>query len=242
MNIKMNLRDSKLKHWVSLSLSLLPEPFQNTMCERKQQNGNCSYGAWGGCPPPSHSPCAKTAPQLCRRHKVVHAHCLLWQLTSQLAWIIPRFQQRRHQDTCDRRQLPLKKRGGIPVGQLGAASGPGSETWSFHRASWQSGSGTSFMPWIGENGSSSILARLLRPWLESKDCCNVPHRSMLYLAKEWQFQTEQEGETRGKVLHLKNKPGATRGVGWAFRDLAVSGTRGACHPPAWARFTWFHFK
>lgn len=95
-NLKMNLIASKSKQWVSFSFPFLPELFQSTMCERKQQNGNCSYGAWGGCSPPSHSPCAKTAPQLCRRHKVVRVHCLPWQLRSQLALITPLFQHKRH--------------------------------------------------------------------------------------------------------------------------------------------------
>lgn len=47
----------------------------------------------------------------------------------------------------------------------------------------------------------------------AKMCPNAPCGSMLYLAEEWYFWSEQGREGRGKVLHLENVPGTTRGVG-----------------------------
>lgn len=154
------------------------------MCKRKQQNENCSHGAWGGCPPPSHSPCAKTAPQLCCRHKVVHAYCLLWQLTSQLAQITPHFQQRHHQDTCDRHQLPLKKMGGIPAGHQGTAMAPALRPAALHITSHQRAELGPALYWgLGEGGSSILLlARWLGRWLEPKVVLMLP-KALCYI---WQ--------------------------------------------------------
>lgn len=71
-----------------------------------------------------------------------------------------------------------------------------------------------------------MLAGLLGP-RQSQSLSNAPCRSVLYLAEEWHFWSEQKREGRGNVLHLKNIPGTARGEGQIIRYLAVSGQEGS---------------
>lgn len=56
--------------------------------------------------------------------------------------------------------------------------------------------------------------------MKAKVCPMAPHKSVLYLTENGQFQTEQRGETRSKVSDLKNKPGSIEQVG---EMLAIQG-------------------
>lgn len=150
------------------------------------------------------------------------AHCLLGQLTSQLAQITPHFQRRGHQDTCDRCQLPLKDMGGV-LATAAPDPGPRCPPAGFPAASRSGPSSTLVIR--GEGAA----AHSCKPAVEPKFVRMLPAR-LLYLAKDWQLWTEQGGEGRGKGLHVKNTPGTTRSVGRPLRDLAVSGTGGA--PPS----------
>lgn len=96
-------------------------------------------------------------------------------------------------------------------------------------------------PFMGRKWQHTHVGWAVGATVGAKVCSNAPCRSVLYLA-EWQFWTEQGREGRGKVLHLKNTPGTSRGVGRTLRHLTVSGPGEASHPPTSASSTWIHCK
>lgn len=130
--------------------------------------------------------------------------------------------------------------GGVLAGRQGAARGPGPGAPALLEASqgkwdrpharrlWEGVAAHSASQVVGARGGAQV-------------CSDAPRGAVLYLAKDLQLRTEQDGQGRGRVLRGKSTPGTAR-MGRPLRDRAVSGAGEASSPPALARATWSHCK